>query len=172
MGLPQASLLPITTKSNETYGINSVMPEIQSLYQAGSAAILANVGMLVVPVMTANTFNSLPNGSPMIPVNLFSHSDQTTQWQSAAPNELASTGWGGRIADVLQSLNAGAQYPTVITSGGCGEFCTGSVAGDGTGGCTIAAPITAGSRTVTATYAGDSNFASSPSTPVSHTVTP
>jgi uncharacterized protein (DUF1501 family) len=126
MGIAQSALLPITTKSNETYGINNVMPEIQSLYQSGSAAILANVGMLVVPVLTASAFNNLPNGSPMIPVNLFSHSDQATQWQSAAPNELASTGWGGRIADALQSLNAGSQYPAVISSGGCGEFCTGS----------------------------------------------
>jgi uncharacterized protein (DUF1501 family) len=125
MGLAQSALLPITTKSNETYGINGVMPEMQNLYQAGSAAILANVGMLVVPVQNAQAFKSLPNGSPMIPVNLFSHSDQASQWQTAAPNELSSTGWGGRIADVLQSLNSGAQFPTVVSSGGC-QFCTGA----------------------------------------------
>jgi hypothetical protein len=72
----------------------------------------------------------------------------------------------------VQSPGTGTPTGSVTVSLDSGESCTGSVAGDGTGGCTIAAPITAGSRTVTATYAGDSSFAGSPSTPVSHTVTP
>jgi uncharacterized protein (DUF1501 family) len=103
------------------------MPEMQALYQQGKAAILANVGMLVTPLANSQVYKSLPPGSPLVPVNLFSHSDQTSQWQTAAPNGLSSTGWGGRMADLLQqSTNGGSQYPSVVNTGGYGQFCTGS----------------------------------------------
>ena len=35
-----------------------------------------------------------------LPRNLYSHSDQTQQWQSSDPNG-GGTGWGGRINDVI-----------------------------------------------------------------------
>src|SRR6266699_6467901 len=46
LALPQSSLQGIQDGS-DTYGLHPNMPEIASLYQAGNAAILANVGMLV-----------------------------------------------------------------------------------------------------------------------------
>jgi uncharacterized protein (DUF1501 family) len=46
LGLPQASLLPINN-GNDVYGLHPQLPEIQGLYNAGNAAVLANVGMLV-----------------------------------------------------------------------------------------------------------------------------
>ena len=126
LALAQNTLLNIVTKSNDAYGLNPVMPEMQTLYQQGKAAVMANVGMLVVPITNSQTYNSYPNGSASIPVNLFSHSDQATQWQTAAPNGVSSTGWGGRMADLLQTVNSGAQYPSVVTVGSCGPFCTGA----------------------------------------------
>ena len=39
---------------------------------------------------------------------------------------LGGTGWGGRIADSLQTVNSGAQFPPVTSIQGCGLFCTGN----------------------------------------------
>src|SRR5579862_8227399 len=120
LALAQNTLLPIAAGS-DTYGLHPNLPEMQSLYNAKHAAILANVGMLVTP--TTRTSYNLPNA--VLPNSLFSHSDQTGQWQTAIPTGLGSTGWGGRIADQLQPLNAGAQFPPITSISGCGLFCTG-----------------------------------------------
>jgi len=56
-----------------------------------------------------------------------------------------------------------------LDQGGGGESCSNPLS---VGSCTINAPIGAGSRTVTASYAGDANFGNSTSSPVAHTVTP
>lgn len=121
LAIPSGSLLPIGVGS-DTYGLHPSLVEIQSLYNAGRAAILANVGMLVTP--TTRTSYNLPNA--VVPNSLFSHSDQTSQWQTAIPTGLGSTGWGGRIADQLQPLNAGSQFPPITSISGCGLFCTGA----------------------------------------------
>jgi uncharacterized protein (DUF1501 family) len=122
LALAQGSLLPIPAGS-DTYGLHPSMPEIQSLYNAKKAAILANVGMLVEP--TNRTSYLAANGNNTVPAFLFSHSDQTTQWQTSIPNGVASSGWGGRIADSLQSANSSANFPAVTSISGCGLFCTG-----------------------------------------------
>ena len=122
LALAQNTLLPIAVGS-DTYGLHPQMPEIQSLYNAKRAAILANVGMLVSPTNRSSYLAA--NGGPAVPASLFSHSDQTSQWQTSIPNGLASTGWGGRMADQMQSLNTGAQFPTTTSVSGCGLFCTG-----------------------------------------------
>src|SRR5271165_5276665 len=59
LGLSPASLLPINN-GNDVYGLHPQLPEIQSLYNAGHAAVLANVGMLVEPIdkVAYNTNNS------------------------------------------------------------------------------------------------------------------
>ena len=87
------------------------------------AAILANVGVLAEP--TNRTSYLAANGGAAVPAALFSHSDQASQWQTSVPNGLGATGWGGRLADSVQSFNTGAQFPTVTSIQGCGLFCTG-----------------------------------------------
>jgi uncharacterized protein (DUF1501 family) len=98
LALPQAGLQVIQDGS-DTYGLHPLMPEIANLYQAGNAAILANVGMLVQP--TTRQIYQANNGA-LLPAQLFSHSDQTNQWQSAIPNGSSPTGWGGRVEDGFQ----------------------------------------------------------------------
>jgi uncharacterized protein (DUF1501 family) len=121
LALPQSLLKPIHNGS-DVYGLHPYMPEVQSLYLQGKAAVLANVGNLVLPIdKTAYTSNNLS----LVPSALFSHSDQQNQWQSAIPNSIASSGWGGRIADQLQSDNSGAQFPPIASINGCGLFCSG-----------------------------------------------
>jgi uncharacterized protein (DUF1501 family) len=121
LGLAQSSLLPIHNGS-DVYGLHPQLVEIQGLYNAGNAAVLANVGMLVEPI---NSAAYKTNNSTIVPNALFSHSDQAGQWQSSIPTGLASTGWGGRIADQVQSSNAGATFPAMTSTNGSSLFLTG-----------------------------------------------
>jgi uncharacterized protein (DUF1501 family) len=122
LALPQAGLRPIQDGS-DTYGLHPLMPEIANLYSAGNAAIVANLGMLVQP--TTRQIYQNQNGATL-PSQLFSHSDQTNQWQSAIPNGTSPTGWGGRVEDTLQQpYNSGAGFTPITATTGCGLFCTG-----------------------------------------------
>ena len=122
LALPQAGLHAIQNGA-DTYGLHPLMPEMAALYTAGNAAILANVGMLVQPT-TKQIFQQ--NLLAQLPSQLFSHSDQTSQWQAAIPNGTASTGWGGRVEDnLLSHYNANAGFTPVTSTSGCGLFCTG-----------------------------------------------
>src|SRR5580698_1605735 len=122
LALAQSSLLPVAAGS-DTYGLHPSLVEIQSLYNNKKAAILANVGMLVEP--TNRDSYLAANGGAAVPAALFSHSDQSSQWQTSIPNGLGASGWGGRLADSLQTVNTGAQFPPVTSVSGCGLFCTG-----------------------------------------------
>ena len=121
LAIAQSSLLPIAN-GVDTYGLHPSLPELQGLYTQGKAAVLANVGMLVQPLTRAQYLSAT---STMIPSQLFSHSDQTGQWQTAIPTGLGSSGWGGRITDQLASQNSNAIFPPIAAVGGCGLFCTG-----------------------------------------------
>jgi uncharacterized protein (DUF1501 family) len=136
MGLSQASLLPINNGS-DVYGLHPELTAIQALYNSGHAAVLANVGMLVKPV-DRTAYNT--NNSAILPNALFSHSDQASQWQTSIPTGLGSTGWGGRMADLLQPSNAGATFPSTTSTGGSSLFLTGTQ--------TFAANVPSGSATL------------------------
>jgi uncharacterized protein (DUF1501 family) len=118
---PETSLLPISNGS-DTYGLHPSLVEIQGLYKSGKAAVLANVGMLVQPITRAVY---LTNNSALVPSALFSHSDQSNQWQTGIPSGTGNSGWGGRITDLLQSQNSAAIFPPTTATGMCQLFCTG-----------------------------------------------
>jgi len=121
LALSQSSLLEVMNGSDE-YGFHSSLPNLRALYNSGKAAVLANVGNLVAP--TNRTIYQSNNVSAL-PTALFSHTDQTTQWQTAIPNSIAASGWGGRIADYMQSKNSSATFPPVSAMTNCGLFCNG-----------------------------------------------
>ena len=125
LALPQNSLRTIMNGS-DTYGLHANLPELQALYTQGRAAVLANVGNLVVPLSQGDYQTAIKaSTSAALPSALFSHSDQSSQWQSGAPNGTSSTGWGGRIMDLMQSQNGSAVFPSIANTGGCGLFCAG-----------------------------------------------
>ena len=124
LALPQAGLQTIHN-GNDVYGLHPLMPEMAALYGAGNAAIVANVGMLLQPNNNKQYFQS--NNLAELPTQLFSHSDQTNQWQAAIPNGNVSTGWGGRLEDsLLSQYNSSASFTPVTSTSGCGLFCTGN----------------------------------------------
>jgi uncharacterized protein (DUF1501 family) len=106
-GLSRAreDLLPITTpslKDGRTLALPKELAALQALYGQGKAAIVANVGTLAYPTSKAQFVNQ----SIEVPPQLFSHSDQANFWQSGVPNYTTSTGWAGRMADLVASANA------------------------------------------------------------------
>ncbi len=152
LAIPQSSLLQIPN-GNDTYGLHPSLVEIQGLYMQGKAAILANVGMLVTPLVNRAGYQNASSAN--LPSQLFSHSDQTGQWQTAIPTGLGSSGWGGRITDALQSqtpaFNVGAKFPPIASVSGCGLFCTGV----NTSAATVPAPYSGqGTGTGMATLGG------------------
>ncbi|MCW1885039.1 DUF1501 domain-containing protein [Luteolibacter flavescens] len=70
---------------------------IKKLFEEKKAAVLFNVGPLVRPVIKAEYLA----GTAALPPQLYSHSDQTTHWQTSWPDEPPKTGWAGRMGDWL-----------------------------------------------------------------------
>ena len=97
LALPRDSLLPIAPNNTGSfqYGLHPAMVGLQGLFNRGKAALMANVGPLAVPTSKAQwDARSVP-----LPDNLFSHSDQQAQWQSAIVDAPARSGWGGRMME-------------------------------------------------------------------------
>jgi uncharacterized protein (DUF1501 family) len=113
LAIPQASLLPIPSLNPDghDYGLHPSCIELQTLFAEQKCAFLLNAGTLLYPITKAQyQAKSVPT-----PPQLFSHSDQVTQWQTSIPDQPPKTGWGGRIADRLHPLQyqlAGDGTPT------------------------------------------------------------
>ena len=115
LALPAASLLPVpVTGAPSGYGLHPRMTQIQGLYNQKKAALVFNVGTLVRPLTRAQY---RAGGNP-VPKNLFSHSDQTNQWQTTNTAGSGGTGWGGRVIDLVAALNTTTFPPGVSVAGG------------------------------------------------------
>jgi uncharacterized protein (DUF1501 family) len=102
-----------------TGGINNGIHELWSL---GKLAIVPNVGTLVAPT----TRTTYLNRSVPIPYQLFSHSDQVSQYQAGRADTESFTGWGGRVADKRNTLdNPGALLPMITSINGAQLFTAG-----------------------------------------------
>ena len=95
------------------------MASLVPLFNGGQMAALLNVGTLMQPTSKAQyRAKSVP-----LPPKLFSHNDQSSIWQSSAP-EGAQTGWGGRMGDLFASSNGNSTF-TCINVAGNAVFLTG-----------------------------------------------
>jgi uncharacterized protein (DUF1501 family) len=102
------------------YGLHPSLINLQRLFNQQQAAAVFNVGTLVQPT-TKDALDDIA-----LPRNLYSHSDQTQQWQSSDPNG-GGTGWGGRINDIVAALNTGGLPPGITVNGGNALFLSGPV---------------------------------------------
>ena len=123
LALPQSALLPLPVAgSTPAYGLHPSLPGLQSLWNSGNLAIVANVGTLVQPLTKAQYLSA----TTVKPESLFSHIDQQHQWQaSISDTSSSSSGWGGRLSDQLASLNVNSSVPPMISTGGNNLFVTG-----------------------------------------------
>ena len=136
LGIPRANLVAVNPPSQgRQFGLHpSLAPEVANpsvankglldVWNQGKLAVVCNVGPLVEPL----TRTSYLNGTGKRPLQLFSHSDQISQWQSSIANAASRTGWGGRLADKSAALNGASTFPQVITIAGISLFVTGTSA--------------------------------------------
>ena len=121
LALNRSSLLGLNSSTNLT--LNPNMPELQNLFQKSKAAFLLNTGSLITPLTRAEYLEN----SAAAPQSLFSHADQQHFLQSEQTFSADATGWGGRVADVLQSAYGTAQLPTVVSVAGSQIFGNGKL---------------------------------------------
>lgn len=138
LAIPNATGSPATAlalnkinSDNHDYGLNPAVWELAQMFNQtagfddlGKVAAVLNTGPLVFPMTkaqyVANTISKPPQ--------LFSHSDQVTQWQTSITDQPPSTGWGGRMADLLHSSNPVNQssqldvLSTCVTIAGANTF--------------------------------------------------
>jgi uncharacterized protein (DUF1501 family) len=123
LALPQSTLLPISplepaAGDGRQWALHPSLKNLQALFEAGRAAVLANVGPLVEPVRRADFLAGRGN----LPPQLFSHSDQTAHWMTSWPDHVPTTGWGGRMADRINCLNAEARVSMSMSLDGSNVF--------------------------------------------------
>ena len=118
LALSQGSLVSIhDAASNANYGLHPSFASIAPLFTTSKRlAIMMNVGTLLQTVPRGS--NGLPQLSAVpLPVNLYSHSDQQTEWQDAMPQGGATTGWSGRLSDKVAALSSGVVPPAITLAG-------------------------------------------------------
>jgi uncharacterized protein (DUF1501 family) len=167
LAIPQASLLPIAVPrmGNLTYGLhpglgpqaaatNIVNNGIHELWSLGKMAIVTNVGTLIKPT----TKQQYQTASHPKPFQLYSHSDQVSQYQSGRSDLESFSGWGGRLSDLRTPLdNPGVLIPMITSIAGSQLFTIGqttlpvSIANAGTPLSSVLAP--AGYNTTAASQA-------------------
>jgi uncharacterized protein (DUF1501 family) len=120
LALPRDTLLPLNLPGDDgrDFGLHPAMAPLQTIFNQQKMAIVCNVGTLVAPITKAEYLS----GAAALPPYLFSHNDQQVQWQTSVPDSPRKTGWGGRLADLLQSLNAGSQVSMNISIAGANFF--------------------------------------------------
>jgi len=111
----QESLLPLSPLNaaqfaGRQFSLPAEFSGIHSLFQAGNAAIIGNVGPLVEPTNASAFENETAN----LPARLFSHNDQQSTWMSGK-TEGAQYGWAGLFSD---ALDAQGTFSNITTGGG------------------------------------------------------
>jgi len=128
LALPHSSLLPLyssgttayTDADGRSYGFHPGCPELQTLFGEDKLAVVLNVGTIIRPITRAQY---LANATGTRPPQLFSHSDQVTQWQTSIPDQAPVTGWGGRLADLLDPIaNAAGNISMSVSLNGANTF--------------------------------------------------
>ena len=106
------SLGAVAAQGGRSFALPNELSPLASLYGSGKLAVVGNVGPLIVPT----TKTQYQNASVPLPPKLFSHNDQQSVWQSSSA-EGATSGWGGRIADLIVSGNANQTFTAISVAG-------------------------------------------------------
>lgn len=117
--LAATALSPLNALGGRQYALAPSMASLMPMFDAGKLALVLNVGTLVRPTTKAQ----YQANSVALPPKLFSHNDQQSYWQASSA-EGATSGWGGRIGDLLQSGN-GSSALTCISASGNATFMSG-----------------------------------------------
>ncbi|MEW4925723.1 DUF1501 domain-containing protein [Algibacter sp. 2305UL17-15] len=120
LAIPQNDVLQIhpNTSDGRTFGLHPSLGDMRQIFETGNLAFLSNVGTLIEP----STKTDIKSKVVKTPLGLFSHSDQVQQWQTGKPSERTNIGWGGKIADLVQSMNSNDDISMNISLRGSNIF--------------------------------------------------
>src|ERR1044072_4875069 len=130
LAIPQANLLPIavprmgglTYGLHPSFGTGGTNAGIHPLWATGKLAVVTNCGTLVAPM----TRTQYLNNSVQKPYQLYSHSDQVAQYQTARSNIADFPGWGGKLADRMNACsNPAGLLPMIPSIAGTNLFTNG-----------------------------------------------
>jgi len=114
LAIPLSDILPL---NGTNHGLHPSMTGVQTLYNQNKLSFISNVGTLIHP-LTKQQYNNDEN----IPLGLYSHADQAQQWQTSIPHDRTAIGWGGKTADLLQSMNGNSDISMNISLAGTNTF--------------------------------------------------
>jgi uncharacterized protein (DUF1501 family) len=124
--IPQANLLQISpAHGGGKFGLHPALgnpfsgSSLYDLWNQRKVAAVVNVGTLIKPI-TRTDYQS----GKFRPYQLFSHSDQQTEWQTSVAGSPSPTGWAGRVADVFGISPTG--FPTIASISGVTIFSAGA----------------------------------------------
>ena len=114
--------LNVQNTPGRTFGIHPSLPGMQEMFNDGALSFIANVGTLIEPINRDEFYNGLKK----VPLGLYSHADQAQHWQTSVPHGRVSTGWGGKISDILQAANSNQKISMSMSLSGSNVFQTGN----------------------------------------------
>jgi uncharacterized protein (DUF1501 family) len=103
LALSGSNLTPtVTSNTGAPFAFHAKLAEVANLFSSKELSVVANVGPLVQPLTRAQYQTQQAS---IIPLNLFSHSDQQLAWQTSIAQGHSPTGWAGRAADYIAANN-------------------------------------------------------------------
>jgi uncharacterized protein (DUF1501 family) len=103
---------PLSAQAGRSFAFHPGLVQLKGLFDSGRAAVISNVGPLIMPT----TLAQYKAGSVRLPPKLFSHNDQQSLWQAYAP-EGAAYGWDGRMGDLMAANNTNPVFTSISASG-------------------------------------------------------
>ncbi len=124
LAIPRDQLLPISDNSR---AFHPSMGAVRDLYDQSRLCVLGNVGNLLQPLNRAQFLAAQASDSSIrVPQGLFSHSHQQEIWQTyRTPAVSTPPGWGGLLADLLNSANGASELPPTTSLTGNNLWQTG-----------------------------------------------
>jgi uncharacterized protein (DUF1501 family) len=113
LAVDRAALLPLAgsnPQGGRQMALNPALLGVKSAYDAGRAAVVANIGNLIAPLSKGRV------GADPTPSQLFSHVDQWLQSGSSRMG-AGTSGWVGLMGDLLAQRNAQAAFTSVSMQG-------------------------------------------------------
>jgi uncharacterized protein (DUF1501 family) len=110
-----SSITPANAASGEQFGLHPNCVNMANMFNSGELAIIQNVGTLAEPTTKA----SYQDGTSILPVQLFSHSNQVQEWMATAAEKPFTSGWGGAISSLINDTkNSEGLASMLITAAG------------------------------------------------------
>ena len=125
LALPKEDLLAINPTINESgysLGLHPNLTGVQKLFDENKLSFISNVGTLLKKNTTITDYD---NGN--VPLSLFSHTDQSQQWQTAIVKSRGKRGWAGLMADKFMDCNTNDKISMNISLGGNNIFQIGTL---------------------------------------------